>query len=147
MSLRLDSRHLELLQKLLKPYDCSFYVFGSRISSKAKRFSDIDLLYFEDLPGASRYLIEEALEGSDLPYTVDLVNYQICELAFRKLIGSSYVCIQASSQLQQLEQTHRLHLEYLPKLLGYTVTEDAHGLATVACLLGSSLFNTVYGRP
>jgi ribosomal protein S18 acetylase RimI-like enzyme/predicted nucleotidyltransferase len=147
MTIRLEPRHLELLQKLLKPYDCSFYVFGSRISTTGKRFSDIDLLYFEELSSSSLCLLEEALEASDLPYKVDLVNYQSCDEAFKKLIGSRYVCIQTSSRLRELEQTHQQHFEYLPKVLGYEVVESSEGGFTLACLLGSSLFNIVYGRP
>lgn len=147
MTIRLEPRYLELLQKLLKPYDCSFYLFGSRLSPIGKRFSDIDLLYFEELSSTALCLLEEALEASDLPYKVDLVNYQSCDEAFKKLIGSRYVCIQNSSRLRELEQTHQRRFEYLPKVLGYEVVESTEGVFTLACLLGSSLFNIVYGRP
>ncbi len=145
--IHLAPRHLDLLQKLLHPYDCSFYLFGSRLGTKAKPFSDIDLLYFEELPPPALYALEEALEESDLPYKVDLVYYPSCDEVFKQLIKRAYVCIQSSSRLREVERNHELHFQFFPRLLEYAVRAKPEEILYIYCSLGSSLFNIVYGQP
>lgn len=140
-------RHLDLLKKLLSPYDCSFYLIGSRLSAKAKLFSDIDLLYFEELPNPALYALEEALEESDLPHKVDLVYYSACDEAFKQLIKKSYICIQASSTLKAIEHNHALHFQCFPKAFGYSVVANPEAVSYINCGLRSSLFNIAYGKP
>lgn len=42
-------------------------------------------------------LLEE-LEESDLPYIVDLVDYNKCDDYFKQIIDKNYICVQASSK-------------------------------------------------
>lgn len=49
-------------------------MFGSRITSKAKRFSDVDLFYKDAIPGTVITKLEAELEESDLPYKVDIIT-------------------------------------------------------------------------
>lgn len=74
------------------------FLFGSRITSKVKNFSDIDLLYFEEIPNDIIIKLEEEFEESDLPYKVDLVNYNKCDDNFKRIIGDKYICLQSSSK-------------------------------------------------
>ena len=92
--INIKNKHFHILKSILKAYNYSFFLFGSRISEKAREFSDIDLLYFENIPNDIIIRIEEELEESDLPYKVDLVNYNQCDDNFKKIIGNNYVCIQ-----------------------------------------------------
>lgn len=73
------------------PFD--LIVFGSRIKGTHQKFSDLDLClkgnYPIDLFEISR--IKEALSESDLPFTVDLVDYNSVSDGFKKIIDSEGV--------------------------------------------------------
>jgi predicted nucleotidyltransferase len=43
--LNIEPRHLEIVKAILSKYNYEFYIFGSRITDKAKKFSDLDLFY------------------------------------------------------------------------------------------------------
>lgn len=86
--------HLNIVKNVLQKYDFSFYVFGSRITDKAKEFSDLDLLYFDEIPDAVLINIINDFEESDLPYEVDLLDYNKFDDDFKKIIGKNYICIQ-----------------------------------------------------
>lgn len=88
--INIDEKHLLIIQNILKKYDFSFYVFGSRITDKVKKFSDLDLLYFDDIPDLVLSHIVEDFEQSDLPYKVDIVSYNKCDDEFKKIIGDHY---------------------------------------------------------
>ncbi len=93
-SINIEERHLDILKRILSKYDYNFFIFGSRITPYAKKFSDIDLLYFENIPNPIRLKIDEDFEESDLPYKVDLVDYNKCDSDFKKIIGTNYLRIQ-----------------------------------------------------
>ena len=93
MTINIEARHLKILKEVLTNFNYNFYIFGSRITPKARKFSDLDLLYFEEIPLNVLLQLEEALEESDLPYKVDLVNYHKCDESFKKIIGKNYICI------------------------------------------------------
>ncbi|MCB1212710.1 MAG: nucleotidyltransferase domain-containing protein, partial [Chlamydiia bacterium] len=142
--IHMEERHLHILKSILSGYDCSFFLFGSRITDRAKKFSDVDLLYFETLPNSLLLKLEEELEESDLPYTVDLVDYKKCDEDFRQLIGNAYICLQSSTQLSLIEQNTMGHFTFFPKLLGYEV-HTVNEVTIIRCDLGSSMFNIAHG--
>ena len=84
--INIEPRHLDMILSILKKYDQTFYIFGSRITEKARRFSDVDLFYVDDIPEKTIYSIQDDFEESDLPYTVDVVNYNRCQPYFQKII-------------------------------------------------------------
>ncbi len=92
--LNIKDHHLKITQSILAKYNFSFYVFGSRLTHKAKEFSDLDLLYFDTIPDAVLCNIINDFEESDLPYKVDLVDYNKCDSDFKEIIGDTYICIQ-----------------------------------------------------
>lgn len=96
MILNIEERHLSIVNNILNKYNFSFFVFGSRITSKAKKLSDLDILYFDYIPNKIIMILEEEFENSDLPYKVDLVNYSKCDDDFKKAIGNNYVCLKRS---------------------------------------------------
>ena len=55
---------------------CQVFVFGSRASSRARPFSDLDLLLerHEPLTLDERARLRDAFEASDLPFRVDVVD-------------------------------------------------------------------------
>lgn len=51
-----------------------------------------------------------------------------------------------AEELKIIEQNHLGHFEFLPKSLGFDVTE-IHGVTIINCALASSMFNIAYGAP
>lgn len=84
--INIEPKHLKYVKDILAKYPYKFYVFGSRASSKTKKFSDLDLCFFESIPQPVLLSIEEDFEESDLPYKVDLVDANKCSPEFQKVI-------------------------------------------------------------
>lgn len=91
MAVYMDQRHQEMLRDILSRYPYTFYVFGSRAKGNPKPFSDIDLCFKEEIAVRDLLAIEEALEESDLPFTVDLVDWNKCSVQFQKMIQNDLV--------------------------------------------------------
>lgn len=95
--INLEEKYLNILKSILSRYSSyNFYLFGSRITASIKPFFDIDLLYFDSIPNKEIMELEEALEESNIPYKVDLVEYNKCADEFKKIIGDNYICITPS---------------------------------------------------
>lgn len=62
--------------------------FGSRVTGKAKPFSDLDLAVIGDepLPLETRARLEEAFSESDLPWKVDVLVWAQVDEDFREQI-------------------------------------------------------------
>ena len=84
--MQLEKKYLEIIQRILKNYPYHFYAFGSRVKNKAKRFSDLDLCYKESIPDKVIIQLEEKFEESDLPFKVDLLDWNHCAKDFQTLI-------------------------------------------------------------
>ena len=58
--------------------------FGSRVTGKAKPFSDLDLAIMGDepLPLETRARLEEAFSESDLPWKVDVLDWALMDEGF-----------------------------------------------------------------
>jgi uncharacterized protein len=68
----------------------SVYAFGSRVSGRAKRHSDLDLaLQAEDaLNWRQLAQLREAFEESDLPIRVDIVDWAACSPQFKACVSA-----------------------------------------------------------
>ena len=71
------------------------FIFGSRASGKNRKFSDIDLGINGPKPLTPKeYVrIQGALEESDLPYHVDLVDFNKVSDTFKRISLSSIIKI------------------------------------------------------
>jgi predicted nucleotidyltransferase len=96
MKLDMENRHLKIVQDILSRYPYKFYAFGSRVRGCAKKFSDLDICFFDDISLAELSQIEEAFEESDLPYKVDLINWNSISIDFRKIIENDLVLLERS---------------------------------------------------
>ncbi|OAZ59200.1 Type I site-specific deoxyribonuclease [Acetobacter pasteurianus] len=69
--------------------------FGSRVTGKAKPFSDLDLAIMGDepLPLETRARLEEAFSESDLPWKVDVLDWSLTEKNFQILILSGAILL------------------------------------------------------
>jgi type I restriction enzyme S subunit len=73
------------------------WAFGSRVTGRAKPYSDLDLVVVADAPLSlgERAALAEALTESDLPWTVDLLDWATTAPAFRRLIEADRRLVQA----------------------------------------------------
>ncbi|MBS1988649.1 nucleotidyltransferase domain-containing protein [Candidatus Dependentiae bacterium] len=94
MMLVLEDRHLKIIQKILSKYPYTFYAFGSRARGNPKQFSDLDLCFVQEIPLKTQIAIESDFEESDLPYKVDLVNWNTMNDDFKKIIEKDLVLLQ-----------------------------------------------------
>ncbi|MBM3886907.1 nucleotidyltransferase domain-containing protein [Candidatus Dependentiae bacterium] len=91
--MKIDPKHYSIVQAILASYPYTFYVFGSRAKDTARPLSDLDLCYKDSIPISIIAHIEEQFEESDLPFTVDLINWNTCSDDFKKLIEKDLVPI------------------------------------------------------
>lgn len=82
---------MEILKVILKQAGIPFYAFGSRVKGTNQRFSDLDLAYKDPIDEKVLIDIIFALEDSDLPIFVDLVDYNRCSASFKKIIDKDAV--------------------------------------------------------
>ena len=76
-----------ILRNLLPP-ETTAWVFGSRATGGARRYSDLDLAFrsAEQLTPDTVSRLRDALSESDLTIKVDLVDLATVDPAFRRLI-------------------------------------------------------------
>ena len=88
--------HLRIVQDVLRdhlPAGVEVWVFGSRAQWSAREASDLDLA-LEGETEIDRRVIEalaDALEDSDLPYTVDVVDINRISKRFRQIVNAQRV--------------------------------------------------------
>ena len=82
---------VSILSQLECPAD--FYIFGSRATGKNRPYSDLDILIKAEqaIPFEQIALIEEAFSDSDLPFLVDVVDWNRISDEFRERISQEMV--------------------------------------------------------
>src|SRR5271169_1170298 len=77
------------------PQNTKVWVFGSRATGRARRYSDLDLaidagrpLTLDEIAG-----LTEAFSDSDLPYRVDLVDWRDIDDRWRRIIMAERVAL------------------------------------------------------
>jgi predicted nucleotidyltransferase len=65
-------------------------VMGSRVTGRAKPFSDLDLVVMGDQPLDLRTMgqLREAFDESNLPFSVDVVEWASASEGFRRIINA-----------------------------------------------------------
>ena len=88
----LDPKHLELTKSILAEHfpDCDVRAFGSRVTGKARVYSDLDVMITGDgaLDRRSIEALKDAFSESDLPIMVDIVDGNAISESFRRIIES-----------------------------------------------------------
>lgn len=105
MKFGLTPTQYQLLQNLLidplQKNKAKVYVFGSRARGTQHPFSDIDILYEENpeypIEDDKISLIKEALEDSNLPFKVDLVNAKYLAASYRPSVEKDRIIVLPSS--------------------------------------------------
>ena len=90
--------HLVTIRRILanRVPGCEVRAFGSRVTWTAKQYSDLDLAVAGEKlldPDVLRPLKED-FEESDLPYRVDVVDWQALPVSFRSMIEKKCEVIQ-----------------------------------------------------
>ena len=72
--------------------------FGSRVNGKTKKYSDLDLVVVgkTKLPKKIIYALRDEFEESDLPFRVEIMDWQAVSDDFREIIKAQYEVIQAA---------------------------------------------------
>lgn len=84
--LNLEARHINLIDEILKPYDVTICVYGSRVRGNSNQTSNLDMCVMEDIPESDVRQIKESFSESNLPITVDLSLYSKFDYAFKEAI-------------------------------------------------------------
>ncbi|CFW93047.1 Putative dNA polymerase beta subunit [endosymbiont DhMRE of Dentiscutata heterogama] len=84
--LQIETKHWEIIHSILSRYPYKFYAYGSRVKNQAKKYSDLDLCFYEEIPWNILSHIQEDFEESDLPFKVELVAWKWMSPEFQKLI-------------------------------------------------------------
>ncbi|MES2614947.1 MAG: nucleotidyltransferase domain-containing protein [Bdellovibrionota bacterium] len=89
-----STKELEIIKNIIHQYlpNCEVRVFGSRITSKFKKFSDIDLALVtpNKIDFGVLSSIKSDFEESDLPYRVDVLDWNAISPEFKQVIEKSY---------------------------------------------------------
>ncbi|MBI5335004.1 MAG: nucleotidyltransferase domain-containing protein [Burkholderiales bacterium] len=100
-ALQMEPRHWDIVRRILAEQlpGCEVWAFGSRARGAAKPHSDLDLAIVTDepLPWVKAAALQEAFSQSDLPWRVDVVDWASTSEAFRRLIESHRVVVQAAA--------------------------------------------------
>lgn len=90
-------QHLQIIKNILKKNIPEYEIraFGSRVTGKAKTYSDLDLVIMSPAPIDKKilYTTEEEFAESDLPFRVDILDWQTIPDSFQKIIAKKCVSI------------------------------------------------------
>ncbi len=97
MGLQLEDYYLEELRRIVARYvdidEWHPVIFGSRANGTAHKFSDIDIGFIgtKPLPFSVRSRLWNALDDSNIPYMVDIVDLSAATTEFRNTVEQSKV--------------------------------------------------------
>ena len=96
--LQLSQRELKEVQQILQLHvpAYSVWAFGSRVTGKARKYSDLDLVIITEapLPLADKAELTAAFDEADLAFKVDIVDWAAISPEFRTIIEKAKVAIQ-----------------------------------------------------
>lgn len=89
---------LEMIKKILERHvsGCEVRVFGSRATRTAKDYSDLDLAIVgkERLSDKVLFALKEDFQQSDIPFRVDVLDWNAISKEFREVIEKKYTSFQ-----------------------------------------------------
>ena len=88
---------LEEVRRIVRQHlpGAEVFAFGSRAKGRAKKFSDLDLLVraSKPLPWLKLAEVRESFEESELPITVDVIDWAGCSETFRQSVSADLVSV------------------------------------------------------
>ena len=107
--LDLDAVYLEVLLGLLNLHipDTAVWAYGSRVSGKARKYSDLDLVAFADTSQDKQITdLKEAFEESNLPFRVELFVWDEIPEHFHNEIQNNHIELTESPK-SKLPKVHK----------------------------------------
>lgn len=99
-TLNISQEECLIVQSILKQHipQRTVWAFGSRVNGHAKPYSDLDLVILGDEPLslAEHADLLDDFSQSDLPFKVDLVDWNLISEEFQQIIKQDYYVIQAA---------------------------------------------------
>jgi len=96
--IHLEPKHLKLVKKILQENlpNHEIWAFGSRVHGKnLKTFSDLDLVIAKPATTMQQVMqISESFSESDLPFKVDVMDWNDSNESFQHIIKKHYEVIQ-----------------------------------------------------
>lgn len=96
--INIESAHLDCIKTILKRNlpDQTVWLYGSRIKSSVKPFSDVDLCIKNEqsLSTQKLFQLREDFSDSNLPFRVDVCEWATTKPEFQRVIEEDYVVIQ-----------------------------------------------------
>jgi uncharacterized protein len=90
----ITSKDIAIIKSILKDIK-NACVFGSRTKDTCQKFSDLDICVKDKISDYDYEILKECFEESDLPFTVDLVQYNYVTDEFKKIIDEQCVPLEA----------------------------------------------------
>lgn len=93
----IEKHHLSTINNIFHRFipGIPVWAFGSRTHQTAKPYSDLDLVIVGDnrIPQKVYYQIKDAMEESDVPFKVDVLDWHRLSPAFQAIIQQHYVIL------------------------------------------------------
>ncbi len=101
----IEPKHLVILKKIFKLYIPSktVWAYGSRVTWTANTKSDLDIIVF-DVNSKQINNLKDALAESDLPFSVDVMNWEKIPETFKENIQKKYVVLQDKADLEDWKE-------------------------------------------
>lgn len=77
----------KIIFKYLSPRDYQIFIYGSRATGRARKWSDYDIgvIGGQPIPTMKKVAIEDELESSNIPVNVDVVDFHHVSDRFKNL--------------------------------------------------------------
>lgn len=102
MAIDLKKRYLEEVLEIIQKFipDCQVRIFGSRVTGRSGKFSDLDLVIEgkAELGLTTMVKIKDAFTESNLPFKVDVLDWLAISSEFRRQINQESVVIYPEEQ-------------------------------------------------
>ena len=97
----IEEKHLAEIRRIVKEHvpECEVRAFGSRVEGTAKKFSDLDLAIIGSGKLNWRRIgrLKDAFAASNIPMTVDVLDYNAVSKEFQAVIDKQHEIIQQKS--------------------------------------------------
>ena len=94
--IHLEPRRLAIVRTILSKYPYAFYAFGSRVKGTHKQFSDLDICVMGQMAILDKCALTEEFEDSNLPFTVDVIEWDKIAQDFQELIQQDLVLLSSN---------------------------------------------------
>lgn len=103
--IELSSSEFSMVTEILSTFvpGCEVRVFGSRVKGNASRYSDLDLVIVgkDQIDPLQIERLKDAFSESDLPFQVDVLDWNSVSEEFRRVIERKYEILPLSTQKER----------------------------------------------